>query len=46
MKRAMRHYAIEEVRRLWNDGIASGPSRTVKFTDIKRKARARLERKK
>jgi antitoxin ParD1/3/4 len=37
---------MEEVRRLWNDGIASGPGRAVKFADIKRKARARLERKK
>jgi len=46
MKRAMRHYALEEVRRLWKDGIESGPSKTLQFADIKRKARARLERKK
>ncbi len=46
MKRAMRDYAMEEVRRLWNDGIASGPSRTVQFADIKRKARAKLAGKK
>jgi antitoxin ParD1/3/4 len=46
MKRAMRQYAVQEVRRLWNEGLASGPSRAVRFSDIKRKARARLGRKK
>jgi putative addiction module CopG family antidote len=46
MKRAMRQYALEEVRRLWNEGVASGAGRAVAFADIKRKARARLQRKK
>lgn len=33
---------IEELRRLWCEGIESGPSGPLDMDEIKRKARARL----
>lgn len=39
-------WSVEELRRLWDEGIASGPPEPLDIEDIKRKGRAMLEREK
>jgi antitoxin ParD1/3/4 len=40
-RRATEEMGIEELRRLWQDGIASGPGRFKSIDEIKREARRR-----
>ncbi|TAL03805.1 MAG: type II toxin-antitoxin system ParD family antitoxin [Rhodospirillaceae bacterium] len=37
-----RAVAVEELRRLWRDGVGSGPSAPLDAKDIKRRGRVRL----
>lgn len=39
---ASREREIDGLRRLWNEGLDSGPSQPLDMADIKRKARKRL----
>ncbi len=41
-KRAVDGGVAEELRRLWNEGLASGPAEPLDMAAIKREARARL----
>ena len=41
-RRVVHEMEIEELRRLWNEGIASGPGRFVSIDEIKAEARRRL----
>lgn len=43
LKRALQQQQIEELRRLWHEGIASGPAGALEMADIKREARQRSE---
>ena len=43
LKRAARQQEIEEIRRLWNEGLYSGASRFAGMAEIKEEARRRLE---
>ena len=40
--RAVDRGVAEELRRLWNEGLASGPAEPLDMAAIKREARARL----
>lgn len=42
-KRALQQQEIEELRRLWQEGLRSGPSRFAALADLKAEARRRLE---
>jgi antitoxin ParD1/3/4 len=42
-RRAARSDAISEIRRLWGDGITSGPSRDLDVAALKKRGRQRLE---
>jgi antitoxin ParD1/3/4 len=42
-RRAARSDAITEIRRLWGEGIASGPSRHLDMAEIKKRGRQRLQ---
>lgn len=42
-KRALQEQQIEELRRLWNDGIQSGPGRFNNMDDLLREAKRRFE---
>jgi antitoxin ParD1/3/4 len=41
-RRATEKMGIEELRRLWQEGIASGPGRFKSIDEIKKEARRRL----
>jgi antitoxin ParD1/3/4 len=41
-RRATEEMGIEELRRLWQEGIASGPGRFKSIDEIKKEARRRL----
>jgi antitoxin ParD1/3/4 len=41
--RERRHAATAELRRLWDEGIASGPARPLDIEAIKKEGRRRLE---
>ena len=43
LKRALQQQEVEELRRLWQEGLHSGPSRFVGMADLKAEARRRLE---
>lgn len=43
LKRAFQQQEIEEIRRLWNEGLNSGPSRFASMAEIKAEARRRFE---
>lgn len=45
-KRDLLGYTVEELRALWDEGIASGPGRFASMDEIKAEARARLQRSK
>ena len=38
-----RAVAVEELRRLWRDGLGSGPSSPLNAKDIKRRGRTKLD---
>ena len=42
-KRALQQQEIEELRRLWHEGLRSGPSRFAALADLRAEARRRLE---
>ncbi|HRC73919.1 MAG TPA: type II toxin-antitoxin system ParD family antitoxin [Candidatus Competibacter sp.] len=42
-KRALQQQEIEEIRRLWSEGLHSGASRFAGMADLKAEARRRLE---
>jgi antitoxin ParD1/3/4 len=42
LKRALRQQGIEEMRHLWQEGLASGPSRLADLAELKAEARRRL----
>ena len=42
-KRILRQEEINQARRLWNEGLKSGPGRFTDISDIKAEARRRLE---
>ena len=41
-KKNVRYFSDEELRHLWNEGVASGPSRPFSIEDIIARAKARL----
>jgi len=43
LKRAAQQQEIEEIRRLWHEGLHSGASRFAGMAEIKEEARRRLE---
>jgi antitoxin ParD1/3/4 len=43
LKRALQRQEVEEMRRLWNEGLHSGASRFAGMADVKAEARRRLE---
>ncbi len=43
LKRALQQQEIEELRRLWQEGLHSGLSRFAGMADLKAEARRRLE---
>ena len=43
LKRTLRQQEVEELHRLWQEGLHSGPSRFADVTDLKAEARRRLE---
>ncbi len=43
LKRALQQQEVEELRRLWQEGLHSGPSRFADVADLKAEARRRLE---
>lgn len=43
LKRAIDREMVEELRRLWQEGIDSGPAEPLDMAAIKREARARFE---
>jgi len=43
LKRALQKQEIEEIRRLWNEGLSSGPSGFVSISEVKAEARRRFE---
>lgn len=43
LKRAFQQQEVEEIRRLWNEGLNSGPSRFASMAEIKAEARRRFE---
>jgi antitoxin ParD1/3/4 len=45
LKRAVDQELVEELRRLWQEGIGSGPAEPLDMAAIKRDGRARLARK-
>lgn len=42
-RRERKRAAVEELRRLWDEGIASGPAEPLDIDAIKREGRRRLE---
>jgi antitoxin ParD1/3/4 len=42
-RRAARSDAISEIRRLWDEGIRSGPSKNLDVAAIKKRGRQRLQ---
>jgi len=42
-RRAARSDAISEIRRLWDEGIKSGPSKDLDIAAIKKRGRQRLQ---
>ena len=43
LKRALQQQEIEEIRRLWNEGLNSGPSSFASIAEVKAEARRRFE---
>ncbi|MGD0366375.1 MAG: type II toxin-antitoxin system ParD family antitoxin [Acidobacteriaceae bacterium] len=43
-KRGLRQEDIVRLRKLWDEGKSSGPTRAVDFESVKRKGRARVAR--
>jgi len=43
LKRTLEQQQVEELRRLWYEGINSGPAGALDMEEIKREARKRLE---
>ena len=43
LKRALQQQEVEDLRRLWQEGLHSGPSRFAGMADLKAEARRRLE---
>jgi len=43
LKRALQQQEVEEMRRLWNEGLHSGASRFAGMAEVKAEARRRLE---
>lgn len=43
-RRDLLGYTVEELRTLWDEGIASGPGRFASMDEIKAEARARIQR--
>ena len=43
LKRALQQQEVEELRRLWQERLHSGPSRFAGMADLKAEARRRLE---
>ena len=43
LKRALQQQEVEELRRLWQEGLHSGPSRFAGMANLKAEARRRLE---
>jgi antitoxin ParD1/3/4 len=43
LKRALQQQQIEELRRMWHEGINSGPAGALDMEEIKREARKRLK---
>ena len=44
LRRTLRFQERDELRRLWDEGLASGPGRRVGMAAIKREARRRLKK--
>lgn len=42
IREQIRQSEIERIRRLWEDGLASGPMKPLDFEDVKRRGRERL----
>jgi len=42
LKRTLQQQEVEELRRLWQEGLHSGPSRFAGMADLKAEARRRL----
>lgn len=45
-RQSLRKLEIERLRKLWQEGIESGPARPIDFEEIKRRGRERLLREK
>ena len=43
-RQSLRQIEIERLRKLWQEGIGSGPARSLDLEDIKRRGRERLAR--
>lgn len=43
LKRALQQQEIEEIRRLWNEGLNSGPSSFANIAEVKAEAHRRFE---
>lgn len=43
LKRTLQQQQVEELRRLWDEGISSGPAGPLDVAEIKREARKRFE---
>lgn len=43
-KRELRQEEVEHLRRMWDEGKASGPAVSLNFNDLRREARLRLAR--
>ena len=43
LKRVLHKQEIEEIRRLWHEGLNSGPSRFASMAEVKAEARRRFE---
>jgi antitoxin ParD1/3/4 len=43
LKRTLQRQEVEEMRRLWNEGLHSGASRFAGMAEVKAEARRRLE---
>ncbi len=43
-KRSAKLHALDKLRRLWAEGLASGPGKFRSITSIKREARRRLKK--
>jgi antitoxin ParD1/3/4 len=43
LKRSLQQQQVEEVRRLWQEGINSGPAGALDMAEVRREARQRFE---